>query len=137
MDNGVVANKLESLRRCVVRIESKVPDSAEALKKDVDCQDILSINLERAVQVCVDISSHIVATTELPAPATMGEGFDQLAELGVISSELAVRMRKAVGFRNLSVHAYDEIDWEIVFSIVTKHLSDFTAYARAIVEHTS
>jgi uncharacterized protein YutE (UPF0331/DUF86 family) len=51
----------------------------------------------------------------------------------VISTELAERLRKAVGFRNISVHEYEKIDWEIVYSICTKHMKDFREYAAGVM----
>ncbi|MDD4019752.1 MAG: DUF86 domain-containing protein, partial [Kiritimatiellae bacterium] len=45
----------------------------------------------------------------------------------------AVVMGKAVGFRNTAVHAYRTINWDIVFSICTKHLEDFRSFASQIV----
>lgn len=71
MDRRVVLDKLESLRRCIQRIESKRPDTLEALQADLDLQDILSLNLTRAVQVSVDVAAHLVADLDVPAPDTM------------------------------------------------------------------
>jgi hypothetical protein len=51
MDRRVIADKLERLRRCVQRIEHKRPPTLATLAADVDLQDILSVNLERAVQL--------------------------------------------------------------------------------------
>jgi uncharacterized protein YutE (UPF0331/DUF86 family) len=132
MDEAVILSKLESLRRCVERVRSKRPESAQALTEDFDLQDIISVNLERAVQICVDIAAHVLAELDAPAPESMAESFDQLGKQGVIPDDLATRMRKAVGFRNIPVHAYHEIDWVIVFSIVTDRLGDFSAFARCI-----
>jgi uncharacterized protein YutE (UPF0331/DUF86 family) len=42
-------------------------------------------------------------------------------------------LKKAVGFRNIVVHNYQEIDWEIVFNICHHKLDDFRAFAQAIV----
>ena len=38
MDKYVIEQKLESLRRCVGRIEEKCPDTAEMLVQDIDLQ---------------------------------------------------------------------------------------------------
>lgn len=62
----------------------------------------------------------------------MAQAFDALGELKIIESELAVRMKKAVGFRNIAVHSYQAIDWEIVFSICHQNLDDFKRFARAV-----
>lgn len=51
MDQLILAEKLESLRRCITRIEDKKPSSVELLVQDPDRQDILVLNLTRAVQL--------------------------------------------------------------------------------------
>jgi uncharacterized protein YutE (UPF0331/DUF86 family) len=132
MDRDVVSARLETLRRCVQRILDKTPDSLAALMDDVDLQDIICINLERAVQASVDLASHVIADSELPAPATMAETFDHLARMGLISADLGSRMKKAVGFWNIAVHAYQRINWSMVYSIITTRLDDFRAFANAV-----
>jgi uncharacterized protein YutE (UPF0331/DUF86 family) len=133
VDRLIVAEKLESLRRCIARIEQRRVASAEALAADVDAQDILALNLTRAVQLCVDAAILVLAGTEQPAPATMGEAFDLLAREGIIAGELARRMRSAVGFRNLAVHAYHTIDWAIVHRLSYEGVDDLEAFAKRLV----
>ena len=137
MDREVIEQKLESLRRCLQRIKEKCPPSADILARDLDAQDILALNLSRAVQLCVDIGAHIVAGKNVPPPATMGQTFDVLAELGIISEELALRMKNAVGFRNIAVHNYEAINWQIVHAIATRHVGDFTDFARSVLREWS
>ena len=137
MDREVIEQKLESVRRCLQRIKEKCPPSADILARDLDAQDILALNLSRAVQLCVDIGAHIVAGKNVPPPATMGQTFDVLAELGIISEELALRMKNAVGFRNIAVHNYEAINWQIVHSIASRHVGDFTDFARSVLREWS
>jgi uncharacterized protein YutE (UPF0331/DUF86 family) len=132
MDREVVEQKLESLRRCLRRIETKCPKDAATLAADIDLQDIISLNLSRAVQISVDIGAHLIAGMEVPPPDTMGQTFDLLAQEGVLNSELANSLKKAVGFRNIAVHSYESINWEIVHSIVKFHLKDFSEFARLV-----
>ncbi|WP_293748790.1 DUF86 domain-containing protein [Limnohabitans sp. Rim8] len=110
MDAQVIDQKLESLRRCLMRIESKQPFDAEQLANDFDLQDIVSLNLTRAVQMAVDIGAHIAASYNQLGPATMAETFEQLHGMGVISSDLAIQLKKSVGFRNIAVHNYSTIN---------------------------
>ena len=132
MDRRVIEEKLELLRRRVKRIEDKRPVSADILAADPDLQDIIALNLTQAVHLCVDIAAHLIADTEAQAPATMAEAFDSLAKLGFVDGALAERMKKAVGFRNIAVHNYQAIDWQIVHSICHKHVADFEDFARAV-----
>lgn len=133
MDNELIEQKLESLRRCLQRIQGKCPSSAETLASDPDLQDIVVLNLTRALQLCVDIGTHLISGMDTPPPSTMGQTFDLLAEIGVINTELAIRMKKAVGFRNIAVHNYEAINWQIVHAIATSHLNDFKDFAQAVV----
>lgn len=132
MDRQIIDQKLESLRRCLARIESKQPFDADQLADDFDLQDIVSLNLTRAVQMAVDIGAHLAASQNRPGPATMGETFDQLAQMGVISTDLATQLKKSVGFRNIAVHNYSTINWQVVHAIIAGHLQDFNHFAHAV-----
>ena len=133
MDKQIVDQKLESLRRCIERIQEKLPVTAKDLATDFDKQDIVSLNLSRAVQLTVDIGVHIISGLSSPVPGTMGQTFDVLADKHVVTKELAVQLKKSVGFRNIAVHNYDAINWDIVHSIVDLHLKDFSEFAKAVV----
>lgn len=132
MDNELIEQKLESLRRSLRRIQGKCPSSAKTLASDPDLQDIVVLNLTRALQLCVDIGTHLISGMDTPPPSTMGQTFDLLAEIGIINTELAIRMKKAVGFRNIAVHNYEAINWQIVHAIATSHLNDFKDFAQAV-----
>lgn len=134
MDREIVEQKLESLRRCLQRIKNKCPDNAELLAADLDLQDIVALNLSRAVQISVDIGAHLISGMDVPPPDSMGHTFDLLAQEGLLRHELASSLKKAVGFRNIAVHNYETINWLIVHSIVKYHLADFVEFAKVVTE---
>lgn len=63
----------------------------------------------------------------------MAEAFTALQTLQMLPPDRADSMRKTVGFSNIVVHDYQEIDWGIVFHICHHQLDDFRAFAQAIV----
>ena len=132
MDRRLIAEKLESLRRCVERARERCPAEASTLERDPDLQDIVALNLIRAVQVSVDIATTLLSDSKLPPPDTMGASFDSLVELGAIDAGLASRLKAAVGFRNIAVHSYQSIDWTIVHSLCTNRLEDFRRFAASV-----
>lgn len=135
MDRPLIDEKIEALRRCVARVKERRAETVEALSRDTDRQDILVLNLTRAVQLCVDISLHLLAdSTDPRAPDSMAASFDALREQGVIDANLAGQMRRAIGFRNIAVHNYREIDWQIVHAICWVRLDDFADFARSVVD---
>jgi uncharacterized protein YutE (UPF0331/DUF86 family) len=106
MDEMLVFRKMESLGRCVDRIRSKRGFTHEELLRDFDLQDILSVNLQRAVQLSVDIALHMLSDFSGKLPDTMGQAFIALHEHGVISDRTANALRSSVGLRNVAVHDY-------------------------------
>lgn len=134
-DKELVLTKLQSVRHCIDRIESKKPFSEAELENNYDLQDILSVNLERAVQTIVDIKLHILARDFDERPGDMGSVFEALAEKSILPAPLAERLKKSVGFRNIAVHEYRKIDWKIVSAIVHDGLDDFRSCTRRILEY--
>jgi len=132
MDKQLISEKLESLRRCVLRLEEKCPESFEQLKSDIDAQDIVTLNLTRAVQLSVDIAAHLISDQSVAPPNTMAKSFDEMVKLGFLDDALATSLKKSVGFRNIAIHEYEEINWEIVSSICKKNVGEFKQYALLI-----
>ncbi|MDA8109640.1 MAG: DUF86 domain-containing protein [Betaproteobacteria bacterium] len=128
-DADVLRGRLSQLADHIARIEAKRPASLDALAKDRDLQDILSKNIESAVQVCLDIAAHVCAARGR-AVEKASDAFTVLAELGMIGGELARKLVRAVGFRNVSVHRYAEIDWSVVMTIAEEDIEDLKRFAR-------
>ena len=53
MDRVIVERKLDSLQRCLARLHAKAPSNVAQVQGDVDLQDVLVLNLSRAVHLCV------------------------------------------------------------------------------------
>ena len=88
--------------------------------------------LQIAIQAALDVASHVVSDGRLGEPRTHRELFDLLASHGWISPELAAGLRDMVGFRNVLVHGYAEVDPAIVRDVVEHHLGDLDAFVAAI-----
>ena len=132
MDKEVLETKLEALIRCVHRIKDQNISTLKELEENLDKQEIIILNLQRAVQICVDIGNHILLDSKTPTPSTMAETFKYLAQNNLITKDNADDLSHAVGFRNIAVHQYEDIDCKIIFSIITSHLDDFKTFAAAI-----
>jgi uncharacterized protein YutE (UPF0331/DUF86 family) len=132
MVEHLITQKLESLQRCLARVQSRCPATAKLLSQDIDAQDVVVLNLSRAVDLCTDIALHILASRDQPVPKTMAQAFEQLAECALISQATGLKLKKAIGFRNLAVHSYDLIDWEVVFTIASTELLDLKNFASEI-----
>lgn len=132
MDKEVLQTKIEALIRCIHRIKDQNISSLEELEANLDKQEIIILNLQRAVQICVDIGNHILLDYKTPTPSAMSETFKYLAENKIISPENAEDLSHAVGFRNIAVHQYENLDCKIIYAIITSHLDDFKVFVEAI-----
>ena len=131
MDTDVIKAKLVSLQRCMQRIRTKTPGSAQELAADFDLQDILVLNLQRAVQISTDSATTILAESAA-VPPTMAEAFLLLHRQGVLSEGVAHKLAKSVGLRNIAVHEYTSLNWNVVFAVAQTHIEDFAEFAREI-----
>lgn len=130
MTIDALSPKLESLARCIDRLTSKLPSEAATLTGAFDLQDVLALNLQRAVQLCVDIASLRLSSLGQDAPRTMAAGFEALAVRGELAADLAERLKKAVGLRHLAVHEYARLDWGQLHASLAAGIRDFSAFAR-------
>lgn len=131
VDRDLVLAKVETLERCLARIEA----TRERAGLDaLDRQDIIVLNLQRAVQAMLDLAAHVVAREGLGIPEELAASFELLKRAGILGDDLAERMRRMTGFRNVAVHEYRKIDPRIVDSIVRERLGDLRAFARVILE---
>ena len=115
--SDVTIEKLNNIKNCIDRIETKKPFTSDQLKIDFDLQDIISVNLQRMIQASVDLATHICAQKNLRTPKDMADAFFVLKENGLLDENLTNHLAKSVGLRNVLVHEYDGIDWEIVFHV--------------------
>ena len=88
-----------------------------------------------AIEACVDVAQHICAT-EGWGPPDNGDAVRLLGGHGVLTTELAISIRKAVGFRNVLVHDYIEVDDSIVVDRL-KSLGDLEEFVRQVAAYVT
>ncbi|MDR4479823.1 MAG: DUF86 domain-containing protein [Nitrospira sp.] len=57
-----------------------------------------------------------------------------LQTAGILPTDLAARMHRMVGLRNVAVHEYTRLNLDIVHTIITKHLDEFRRFSSTIVK---
>ncbi len=132
MIDPVLERKFSSLSRCLKRLTEKRPDTLSELEGNYDLQDIISINLERTVQISVDIAAFIISERDLRSTSTMAGAFASLESAGIIAKDISESLQKSVGFRNVSVHEYTEVDWKIIFNVLHHNLDTFRRFMQAV-----
>ena len=80
--------------------------------------------LQLAIEATIDIGNHIVADLQLGQVEVSRDVAYLLADAGKISPELRERWIRMIGFRNILVHDYLDIDRHIVYEVLQNHLDD-------------
>lgn len=83
------------------------------------------------IEACVDIAQHVCASEGWGPPATNADAFRVLATHDVVPADLAHSLAHAVGFRNVLVHDYVDVDEQIVDERLTD-LSDLESFLRTV-----
>lgn len=101
------------LRRLDVEIaylRARAAQDRDALRADEERLSGLKYRFVTALETLVNISQHLCASEGWGPPRSNGDSVRLLGRHGVIDDELADRLAAAVGFRNVLVHQYAEVD---------------------------
>lgn len=133
VDRDILLAKIASIRKCVERIRKVTGGTSESLN-DPDIQDIFVLNLQRAVQAAIDLAAHLVADEKIGLPTNLKENFTLLESRQIIDAPLSKRLQAMVGFRNIAVHDYQQLDLVILKSILEHRLVDLDEFVRVITQ---
>ena len=134
MENkAVILNKYESIERCINRINEEYEGDFENLY-NYSKLDSIVLNLQRACELVIDIAMYIVSTEKLGIPQTKKEAFEILFKNNYIDENTLQRMKGMIGFRNIAIHDYKQIDEEILKDVIETHLKDLLEFARSMLK---
>lgn len=124
-------NYLSSLEESLRRIR-EMDFTFDMILGDEDIQDLLDRRMQKAIEACIDIAAHVCAELQLKRAETAAELFTVLQQDNILTKELGSRLSKAVGFRNIIVHEYIELDYKIAYSNLAEKLQDLEEFAHQI-----
>ncbi|MBF0474245.1 MAG: DUF86 domain-containing protein [Deltaproteobacteria bacterium] len=129
------------------KINARVKDIREAVTKlrasgniplvdflaDIDRRDLACYRLIMAAEAAIGICLHLAAKVLKKAAEEYAGCFQLLSDHHLIDQGLATRLGRMARFRNLLVHQYWEINYSLVYEIITgPRLSDLEEFIRQI-----
>lgn len=130
----VLLGKAAIIERCLKRIAEEYVGHEAELESNFTRQDALVLNLQRACEASIDAAMHLVRIHRLGIPTESRQAFEMLMKTQQLDAELGRRLIAMVGFRNIAVHAYQDIDMDILRRILAEGVGDLAAYARLILK---
>ncbi|MEI6856696.1 DUF86 domain-containing protein, partial [Psychrilyobacter sp.] len=130
----VVLSKIESIERCVKRIDEIYGGDIERLN-DYLYQDAIVLNIQRACQQSIDLSMYLCSKLAFGIPKSSRDSFTLLKKNGILTENTSNRMEKMVGFRNVVIHEYQAVELDVIKFIVEKGVGDFLTYTKEILTY--
>jgi len=134
MKDDVVLNKIATIERCIHRIQEEYLPAPSSFRTNYTIQDSIVLNLQRACEAVIDLANYIIKKDKLGLPQSSRDAFDLLQAHHIIDEDLALRMKRMVGFRNMAVHEYYSLNLDIIESIIKTSLNDFKNFTTKIIQ---
>ena len=126
--DDVALNKAAIIERSIQRVREVYAGDERNLSADRTRQDSIVLNLQRACEAAIDLAMHLVRVWRLGIPEECRDAFSLLKSAGRLDDQLAERLQRMVGFRNVAIHGDQKLNLAIVRAIVDHHLDDLLAF---------
>jgi uncharacterized protein YutE (UPF0331/DUF86 family) len=130
--NDAILAKVATIRRCVQRVRDVTANDPERVT-ELDVQDIVVLNLQRAIQAAIDLAAHLISQRNWGLPDSLQAHFAILEQQQVVDPVLRKQLEAMVGFRNIAVHDYEAIDVAILKRIIAERLGDLERFTAAVM----
>ena len=90
--------------------------------------------LQVAIETCLDVANHIIATERFRAPKDYADAFAVLEETNILEKAMGQKLRQMAKFRNRLVHLYGEIDDVFVYEFLTNDIEDIKRFRKIIIQ---
>lgn len=128
--DDILINKASIIQRCIGRIQEEYAYWKN--NKSYTHEDAMLLNIERSCQACIDMATHVVAKEKWGVIQKSSEAFEILNKQNVIDAHLAASLKAMVGFRNIAVHEYQQINLDILTWIVNEGFQDWIKLCQAL-----
>jgi uncharacterized protein YutE (UPF0331/DUF86 family) len=133
LDRSVLSERVSAVERHLARVRAVLPPSPDGFEPATDASDAVVLHLFQAVQIVVDIAVSLSVRLNLGSPSSYRDAFERLHRAGKLAPDLAERLARAAGFRNVVAHAYESLDMTRVYTAAREGPDDlrkFLAVAR-------
>lgn len=126
---------MQRLDECLDKLRNICqPVDFQTYISDSPLRDIAERNLQVAIEIVINVGSHIIAACGWESPDRHQDVLEILAKNGVLPQDFARRLNGIAGFRNILVHEYIRIDHQIVYDTLQTGLDDFEQFAQYVID---
>lgn len=128
VDPDVVARRILALNEALGALARPDAGDPQALAADPVLRAAVERWLHVAIEACLDVAYHVVASEGWAPPEAGRAAFASLATHGRIPLDLARRLGGAAALRNILVHDYVSVDLDRLARVVREDLDDLRIF---------
>lgn len=128
-----IKDKITQINEFLDHLKEIVPSSFDEYESSIEKKAACERYVEKVVEAVTDLAFLVIKNKKLKIPEDDVDAFNILLDNKIVSSDLADKLKKAKGMRNIISHQYGEVDDKIVFESITQELdNDVRVFIRGI-----
>lgn len=131
VDERRVRRLLQGVSDDLAYLAARAGGDRDALVGDRDRLAALKYVFITSIEGCLDVAQHLCASEGWGPPASNADALRLMGAHGVADVPLAETMARAVGFRNVLVHRYADVDDRRVVAFLD-HVGDLEAFVASV-----
>ncbi len=130
-----IHRKLSDLKRYVGFLKKYQASTKRKLENDYTLRAAVERCMQVSLEIVIEIGEMIIAHNGFRKPTKHREIIEILAENKVLPKLFAQRFAPAMGFRNILVHRYGEIDLDKMYRHLKNDVKDFDTFTKHIASY--
>jgi len=126
--------KIQEIREGIHLVSLHLPDSYEKFSQLGLVKDGIYKRTEYAIETVLDICAILNSDLKLGIPGEDEDSITHLIQGGILSHDMAEKIRGMKAFQNIVVHRYGTIDDQIAYTLLIERIGDFELFCGGI-EH--
>jgi uncharacterized protein YutE (UPF0331/DUF86 family) len=132
VDRHALSTRLDALAGYLAELRSFGQLGREEFIREPGAHHLAERYLHLACECVLDIAHHVVSDQGYRQPGSYKDAIDVLHEEGLLDAALSERLKRWMGFRNVLVHFYLDIDHGISYDSIRQDLGDLERFAAAM-----
>lgn len=132
IDRDTLSSRLSALESYLAELHAFRRYTRQEYVRESAVHHLAERFLHLACECVLDITHHVIADQGFRQADNYRDAMAVLAEEGVLDAGLAERLKRWMGFRNVLVHFYVNLDHGRTFDAIRDDLGDIEGFARAM-----
>lgn len=130
----LIRAKLTEIEESIDLVKANLPQEFNEFSCLGLIKDGIYKRTEFAIENIIDICAIINSDLGLEMPDSDESIVASLEKAGILTNDMADKIKRMRGFRNIVVHRYGKIDDKVAHAILTDNIDDFSQFIESIEE---